>query len=52
MSGSWGLCLLGLGYLLGGFTAYWFEDVLRGPIMRHYDEHLTRREILVLDDGD
>lgn len=27
-----------LGIVLGGFLAYWFEDTLRGPILRAYEE--------------
>lgn len=32
---------LGIGILLGGTLAYWYEDVLRGPIMRAYDADLA-----------
>lgn len=35
---SWVITGLGVGLFLGGFMQQWFEDVLRGPIMRAYDD--------------
>lgn len=34
---------LAVGFFLGGLTAYMFEDVLRGPIMRAYDDWTSLR---------
>ncbi len=31
------LCLV-VGVFAGGFLAFWFEDALRGPICRAYDD--------------
>lgn len=35
---NWVITALGVGLFLGGFMQQWFEDVLRGPIMRAYDD--------------
>lgn len=34
------LIALTVGLILGGFIGFWFEDVLRGPIVRAYDDDL------------
>lgn len=35
------------GLYIGGFLAFWFEDVLRGPVMRAYDDALYGNETSV-----
>lgn len=41
---------VGVGIVAGGWLAYWFEDVLRGPIVRAYSRELRLDEPVSIDE--